>query len=90
MIDEPIQKQCVKSSWWSTESEKDFIAGLGYWRGEYRIDRENKEVRKRRLLTSYRASISNRKDWGMIDPKEILEYVEQVLFHVERYLEKEE
>jgi hypothetical protein len=65
-----------------TEMEKVFLDGLGSF---YKGSVLNKDVaetwlqRRRRLLANYQAAMATRKDWGMVDKKEIARYVKRLL-----------
>ncbi len=60
---------------WQTGQELNFLKGLGtgIW------TRKHEENRRKGLLVKYRDSIKARVDWREIDPKEIVEYLDQAL-----------
>jgi hypothetical protein len=81
---EPIRKHHDSSTWWATESEKHFVDELGTKKPKNGRPFDPK-ARHLKALLDYRtanfcvfqctAGTSSRKDWGDIDPGEILHYV---------------
>jgi hypothetical protein len=74
-----IHKHWSSNQWWSTEAEKDFLKNIGTFSKAKDDRRIDKAERRFKLLVNYRASVFKRKNWGSINAKEILAYVDVLI-----------
>ncbi len=80
MIYEAIHKQHRPATWWATESEKQHIAQMGVFTKASKDGRpHDQKARRLMLLQAYGKAARLRKNWGDIDPKEILAFVTRKL-----------
>lgn len=65
---------------WGTSHELRFLKGLGGWRRPGSHEKEiPKGERRRILLLKYREAMRTRQNWGDINPKRVMEYVDREL-----------
>lgn len=74
---EPVYKREDREIYWSTESEKNHIDGIGTFDLDSRRRKISDPDRRLKFLLNYRKSIFERKVWGTIDPREILLYIDR-------------
>jgi len=83
---EPVRKRGGMISW-ATESEKNFIDGLGVFVLESKRCRDDPGKRRLDLLLNYRKSIFGRKIWEGIEPGEILLYIDRKIMDEKIFIE---
>lgn len=65
---------------WTTQSERDFLDGLGHWLDKPDQPRKNSSRSRFNCLMGYRDSIHDRVDWDRVDRNEVIFHLNTILF----------
>lgn len=69
----------TSSNWWTTQSEKDFLKGVGKWnKRNWSVPRVESDLRLKCLM-GYRKYILKRENWGNIDRNEVIIHLNVIL-----------